>query len=1500
MSTRLYLTSDTFSYTNAAPAFCSDAVNGIAWNETDNAVRYQLVPTPWIDPSYEGHRNPLFETQSITKESAVHLSGAYVLYRQYISMPLSSATTVSQTVKAQLRISQSETADIHEALVVSIFSGDGQTLRGIVYKSEGVSDVETSLTNRNFASSNGGLITSTVEAQIGDVIVVEIGAFIDCHGNPCAGDVGSIEFGTNAGSDLPENNIATDQFNPWIEFSQDFFFNYDLSYKHPQPYGYTGQDLFVRKIQGAPAVTRSIYGTVQYSDSYPDLYLYALVIERATDETNCFFEVYLEKFTFTDYGNGTTSPTETDLQAVAGEKVAGPFHGVDGKSMWICGDYYNGTYLTDELFFALTERTAGTFTIHVYSLNPATDTLTEVFNHSLTAADHYYGLGVNTWAHGFNATFLCADDKLIRRNDSGVWSALDPIVLSETNRLTNYAYVQYVGGCGRGTDFYLMAAVYGLGADEDPATYYDRFFILKTTNDGDTWTVLQDFSPYAYSADGAPFTSLINYVTSEGDSIWMITDLDSLPTIWKMTGTDPDTGEITPDDIPVLMWTSTEGTSNTPGNYFFFLRRNYYDEYLQVGGLFKIWTVDNHENFSLQSDVTPLNYNSTTTPKLYFGGAAVQNNANIWWPANSYRWEVGLLPGEEDIYLSTTYETYHWSPPYVPPAPPSSWCDFWDGFTGNDGDYPNSNLWYVQNEINNDDENGYDLVTGRIQSNQLHCSYSENTYSAYDNLSILLQWAYDVYYFTGDFDIQVDFNDLIAADATGYYWFFGMRFWYNYPGALNDWMTVGMFYNDTKGKCYGMTNGNYPSLSYDPEHYTTTTDTHGKFRMTRVGNLWTGYYWNNSSEVWVEIASFIPDTVPGDEGHDWSDPVAFSLESCRDHTAISFSYDNFEVFPCDLGNDDCTGDIDAICPDVTAYLTSTALDFRANINASLRKVAGNLAGTFTIPPPDILPSVTIHGDAIFGPVSYVYYRQETQAMASMYPEGFRVREDKWSIGQQYLHGISRWTDELISKGRAGGDGTTVTNAHLNCLDTVYPLFLGDGFQFEQDVSDPRLMSYRLPFLQGKIGTDFYTINGVTPNDLQGLDEALPNRWQVQEAKTVGNRPLSPTAISQLATATIGSLSVPGYVYLTLSGLAQKGVYFKGKEYLASVTITGQTTKGTIEEETIFFPTDLPVRSNKRYKSIASIKPLNIVPDTCTVSIDTVDYKQPYCIDNNYALVLGRREQYPVWSLQNPDTDYTLNCEFLTIGTERSLALSQYMAWLLVDEAGQTLIRPSMALVPHRKYIAVATQDCKLLFYNKQIEYPSQERLNLIKQRTPDTLVSVESDYYFYLPDEIAQIMALQPSAAQQIQRYRWLVAPPGQPFSVYKIDSFSFMVPDDTNDGWIEADYSDNKLTPIYSGLNLTTPGYWGVALESIRLDGTRSKDVRLFGAMQKSPEVVFDMSAALTVLDGIFYDGDENLWIKHGPDVVMLKFFKDLALVDYEKKIILFKERYDEVEVTP
>lgn len=150
-------------------------------------------------------------------------SAQFVLRRQYVSAPL-QAGTLSGTIKGQVRASGSGT---NSTLAVGIFvvSNDGSTVRGTALANT-ASQLTTTpprfagssvKTNRQMldASDSASIALSTVTVQSGDRLVIEIGVRELAGG----GINGTLVFGDNSGTDLPEENSTSATNNPWIEFS---------------------------------------------------------------------------------------------------------------------------------------------------------------------------------------------------------------------------------------------------------------------------------------------------------------------------------------------------------------------------------------------------------------------------------------------------------------------------------------------------------------------------------------------------------------------------------------------------------------------------------------------------------------------------------------------------------------------------------------------------------------------------------------------------------------------------------------------------------------------------------------------------------------------------------------------------------------------------------------------------------------------------------------------------------------------------------------------------------------------------------------------------------------------------------------------------------------------------------------------------------------------------------------------------------------------------------
>lgn len=199
MATRLYLPSSSAA-PPISPAFAS------SWTTTSSADRLMasLIPTG---------------TAMTTKTVSLSGSGDFptYLFRQYLLGPL-AAQTVSGTIAGQARASEASTSvNAVPTIIVRIVSADGATVRGTLVDGPNdlaTTEAATTLTNR-FLVGSSSVAVSSVAASAGDYLVVEVGMMRVFGGS----GNGSISFGDDSGSDLPQNETATAADNPWVEFS---------------------------------------------------------------------------------------------------------------------------------------------------------------------------------------------------------------------------------------------------------------------------------------------------------------------------------------------------------------------------------------------------------------------------------------------------------------------------------------------------------------------------------------------------------------------------------------------------------------------------------------------------------------------------------------------------------------------------------------------------------------------------------------------------------------------------------------------------------------------------------------------------------------------------------------------------------------------------------------------------------------------------------------------------------------------------------------------------------------------------------------------------------------------------------------------------------------------------------------------------------------------------------------------------------------------------------
>lgn len=149
-----------------------------------------------------------------------------------------------------------------------------------------------------------------------------------------------------------------------------------------------------------------------------------------------------------------------------------------------------------------------------------------------------------------------------------------------------------------------------------------------------------------------------------------------------------------------------------------------------------------------------------------------------------------------------------------PPGPPPLTFD--DDFTGNNGDPPNTDRWAVWNQ---NPTSTYQIYDNKLR---LHVSGGGDIY------------LYNLYEFSGDFDVQVDWNVILGPGTANWGGHLVARLM---DGDYEGWyVRVGRLRSELQRIRYAKFT---PTQTYSEFTYTGTT---GKFRLTRIDDFLQGYH----------------------------------------------------------------------------------------------------------------------------------------------------------------------------------------------------------------------------------------------------------------------------------------------------------------------------------------------------------------------------------------------------------------------------------------------------------------------------------------------------------------------------------------------------------------------------------------------------------------------------------------------------------------------------------
>ena len=211
MATRFYLSSTAVA--PVSPAFFG------TWTRTTEGDRYTMSPTK--DGSAMTDKSAWANGSAGNGDSA--------LIRQYVSDPMTAGIgfTTGDTFKAQIRAQEADTGDniTQTQIGIKVYSEDGTTLQATL-KAQGhyattSGEWATSLRNTEFHDPASDNMTTGYTTVAGDRLVIEVGGRTGAAGTTVTA---TMSFGSDSGTDLPEDQTTTTPDNPWFEISRDITF----------------------------------------------------------------------------------------------------------------------------------------------------------------------------------------------------------------------------------------------------------------------------------------------------------------------------------------------------------------------------------------------------------------------------------------------------------------------------------------------------------------------------------------------------------------------------------------------------------------------------------------------------------------------------------------------------------------------------------------------------------------------------------------------------------------------------------------------------------------------------------------------------------------------------------------------------------------------------------------------------------------------------------------------------------------------------------------------------------------------------------------------------------------------------------------------------------------------------------------------------------------------------------------------------------------------------
>ena len=550
----------------------------------------------------------------------------------------------------------------------------------------------------------------------------------------------------------------------------------------------------------------------------------------------------------------------------------------------------------------------------------------------------------------------------------------------------------------------------------------------------------------------------------------------------------------------------------------------------------------------------------------------------------------------------------------------------------------------------------------------------------------------------------------------------------------------------------------------------------------------------------------------------------------------------------------------------------------------------------------------------------------TQEVVNFFPKWSKMRNDPDSMGQRVLNSFCNEIEELEMATQRIGKNNHLSTVNLDEIDQIYRLALPSNFPFIEASTDtnlsgsvpPNSMSGELsipviPSLEDAptLGTgttvDPVNIKLIEDGDIKTFwEDSDPDSVTLGESVDIA-KALQLT-VNVVDLDTIGTLEHPmkdlesrggGHFYFTLTAGYPYIRKIGGELFRSRIVISGETRKGTFESEVIVFPWQDKVRTKKEWARITSIIPydiiLNLTPigDCGSSSAGTPDaflsiysdnshtqYGEDYLSLANIRTSINRNKIDEFWGLLNGGilerAEYsTDNYRLLMKGYVDKISKDR---WDLLDKDGASIDPHDIELIPFKnKFWAV--DDNNLYLYSLDIE--NNEKIDVLKNNPDAQRLEINMNGEDFIKGEKAEISLFLKRATKAIKHYTLEVEDPTGNKQTLVSSAIS----------------TGNNRVLYNTELDISHNGGYILRATATYSDDSLETVNKLFTVKSKTPIKTFPLKGAGLNISGtpigLFLDSDQKLWVKTDVNFYEIKTHKNLALFDYQRKIVYLHQNY-------